>query len=221
MEDTIPHNGEDCQPYSFPHWEKTSPVSYANGYKMGNNLKKLREQMGWTHQQAADALGVSRGQFIKLERSERKLTQEYIQRAAAVFKVPETDIFLLPKEAPVVGYVGAGSEAHYYDGGHPPDDFAPMPPGGTEQTVAVEVRGDSLGTMFNRWIVYYDDVRTPPTPDMLRKLCVVGLASGQVLVKMLIKGSTPDRFHLLSQSGGMIEDAEVVWAAEVRAMAPR
>lgn len=188
---------------------------------MGNNLKNLRKQKGWSHQKAADAMGVSRGQFIKLERSERKLTQEYIQRAAIVFNVPEADVFAIPKEAPIVGYVGAGSEAHYYDGGHPPDDFAPMPPGGTDQTVAVEVRGDSLGTIFNRWLVYYDDVRTPPTPDMLRKLCVVGLASGQVLVKMLAKGSLPGRYHLLSQTEGMIEDADIIWAAEVRAMAPR
>lgn len=217
----IPHNGEVCQLKCSPHWGTTINAGCAKGDNMGNNLKNLRKQKGWSHQQAADAMGVSRGQFIKLERSERKLTQEYIQRAAIVFNVSEADVFAAPKEAPIVGYVGAGSEAHYYDGGHPPDDFAPMPPGGTEQTVAVEVRGDSLGTIFNRWLVYYDDVRTPPTPDMLRKLCVVGLASGQVLVKMLAKGSLPGRYHLLSQTEGMIEDAEIIWAAEVRAMAPR
>ena len=188
---------------------------------MGNNLKQLRNAKGWTQPQAADAMGVSKGQYIKLERSERRLTQEYIERAAMVFDVPEVDVFAAPKEAPIVGYVGAGSEAHYYDGGDSPNDFAPLPPGGTDHTVAVEIRGDSLGNIFNKWLVYYDDVRTPPTPDMLRKLCVVGLSNGQVLVKMLMKGSAPGFFHLVSQTEGIIEDAHVIWAAEVRAMAPR
>lgn len=188
---------------------------------MGNNLKSLREAKGWTHGQAADAMGVSRSQFIKLERSERQLTQHYIELAAAAFAVPEADIFTATREVSIVGYVGAGSEAHYYDGADPPNETAPMPPGGTDHTVAVEVRGDSLGTIFNRWIVYYDDVKTPPTPDMLRKLCVVGLQDGRVLVKMLMKGTIPGRYHLVSQTEGIIEDAEIVWAAEVRAMAPR
>lgn len=221
MEAFIPHIGELCQRQTVPIWGATIPVSGAMSDEMGNNLKQLRNAKGWTQPQAADAMGVSKGQYIKLERSERRLTQEYIERAAMVFDVPEVDVFAAPKEAPIVGYVGAGSEAHYYDGGDSPNDFAPLPPGGTDHTVAVEIRGDSLGNIFNKWLVYYDDVRTPPTPDMLRKLCVVGLSNGQVLVKMLMKGSAPGFFHLVSQTEGIIEDAHVIWAAEVRAMAPR
>ena len=49
---------------------------------MGNNLKKLRIEHGWTHDQAASAVGVSRSQFIKLERGERRLTADYIAQAA-------------------------------------------------------------------------------------------------------------------------------------------
>lgn len=59
---------------------------------MGNNLKKLREARRWTHDDAAKAMGVSRGGFIKLERGERKLTEDTIERAAGAFGVPKAAI---------------------------------------------------------------------------------------------------------------------------------
>lgn len=188
---------------------------------MGNNLRNLRLRREWSQQEAADAMNVSRGQYIKLERGERRLTSDYISAAARAFGVPEALVLSGPAMVPVVGYVGAGAEAHYYADGQGPFDEAPMPDGGTSQTVAVEVRGDSLGSIFNTWLVYYDEVRTPPTKDMLRSLCVVGLADGRVLVKQLLPGGHPGRYHLLSQTQGLIEDAELVWAARVKAMTPR
>lgn len=81
---------------------------------MGNNLRKLRTERDWTHEQAAEAMGVSRSQFIKLERGERQLTAEYIRRAAEAFNVLEKDVFSTTLTAPLVGYVAAGSEAHFF-----------------------------------------------------------------------------------------------------------
>lgn len=188
---------------------------------MGNNLKTLRLRQGWTHQQAADAMHVSRSQFIKLERGDRRLTADYIASAAEAFSVAEAVILAPAATVPVVGFVGAGSEAHYYAEAQGPFDEVPMPVGGTADTVAVEIRGDSLGSMFNTWLVYYDQVRTPPTPELLRELCVVGLVDGRVLVKQLLPGSRPRHFHLLSQTEGLIEDVELEWAAKVKSMTPR
>ena len=96
-----------------------------------------------------------------------------------------------------------------------------MPPGGTIKTIAVEVRGSSLGEIFNGSFVYYDEVRDPPSADMLRKLCVVGLADGSVLVKKLLKGSIDGHYHLASSTGEMIEDARVEWAALVKWIKPK
>lgn len=122
---------------------------------------------------------------------------------------------------PVRGYVGAGAEAHYYEIASNPNDFVPMPPGGNTKTIAVAVRGTSLGEIFDGSLVYYDDVRDEPAPDMLRKLCVVGLADGRVLVKKLLKGSIAGRYHLASSTGEMIEDAQVEWAALVKWIKPK
>lgn len=66
--------------------------NFASFPVMGNNLKILRKTAKLTQEEAADAMGVSKGQFIKLERGERRLTLEYITRAAKAFKVSVADV---------------------------------------------------------------------------------------------------------------------------------
>ena len=186
---------------------------------MGNNLRKLREALNWTQQEAADAMGYSKGGYLKLERSERKLNLPIIERAAEVFGVSASEIYT--EEVPLGGYVGAGAEMHFYASADDPNEYVPMPPGGSDKTVAVEIRGSSLGSIFDTWLVYYDQVHTPPTVNMLGKLCVVGLADERVLIKRLRKGSLPGLFNLESNTEGLIEDVEIMWAAKVKVMTPR
>jgi transcriptional regulator with XRE-family HTH domain len=59
---------------------------------MGTNLRKLRTERGWTHEEAAERMGISRGQFIKLERGERQLTDRTITLAAKAFGVSKGEI---------------------------------------------------------------------------------------------------------------------------------
>lgn len=54
---------------------------------MTNGLRELRRRKGWTHEKAAEETGVSKSQFIKLERGERTLKAAFIDRAASVFGV--------------------------------------------------------------------------------------------------------------------------------------
>lgn len=79
---------------------------------MGNNLKKLREVGGWTIEAMAQKLGQSYGGYLKLERGERKLSVKHLKSFAEALGVSQSEIYA--DEAPIVGYVGAGSEAHYY-----------------------------------------------------------------------------------------------------------
>jgi transcriptional regulator with XRE-family HTH domain len=186
---------------------------------MGNRLRELRTAKGWTQDKAAEAMGVSRGQYIKLERGERRLTNQYIAAAAQAYEVSEIDVIATRKTVPVVGYVAAGSTAHFYDdGGQEP---VPMPPGGNDNTVAVEARGDSLGEFFNQWLVYYDDIHDPPTLSMIGHLCVMRLIDGRTVVKKLMRGTRPGLYRLDSQTESPLEDQEIIWAARVTAMTPR
>lgn len=59
---------------------------------MNNRLKKLRTEARLTQDEAAAAMGVSRGQYIKLERGERRLTTDYIARAAKAFHVSQSAV---------------------------------------------------------------------------------------------------------------------------------
>lgn len=188
---------------------------------MGNNIRRLRDKMGWTQAEAAEQAGLPLGTYRKLEYEERGLSTKNpnMKKIAKAYGV--SPAALISGVIPVLGYVGAGSEAHFYGQGQGPVDEAPMPANGTLDTVAVEIRGDSLGPFFNRWLVYYDNVRLPPTLDQVGHLCVVGLPDDRVLIKRLARGSRLGLFHLLSQADSPIEDVTVSWAALVKGIVPR
>jgi hypothetical protein len=122
---------------------------------------------------------------------------------------------------PLVGYVGAGAEAHFYGSADEGLGEVDAPEGATENTRAAEIRGESLGPLFERWLIFYDDVRTPVTPDLIGQLCIVGLPGDKVLVKKLQSSRTEGLYHLLSNNEAPMLDQEVLWAARVRQMTPR
>jgi transcriptional regulator with XRE-family HTH domain len=189
---------------------------------MVHRLRQLRLDRSWTHDQAANAMRVSRGQFIKLERGERKLTERTIALAAKAFGVSEAEILVERGTVPVVGFVGAGDEAHFYREAQGPFDEAPAVQDSNDNTVAVEIRGDSLGPVFNHALAYFDEVRKPVTTDLIGKLCVVGLADGRILIKKITRSKTsPKLFHLAGQHGDPILDTPVEWAAKVKTIVPR
>jgi transcriptional regulator with XRE-family HTH domain len=122
---------------------------------------------------------------------------------------------------PVVGYVSAGASLVQYAEGQGPFDYVPAPRESTPSTVAAAVRGVSLGPAFDEALVFYDDKRSPVTPDLHGKLCVVGLVDGRVLVKVLRPGED-GRFHLTSNTAEEpLWNQDVDWAAKVTDIRPR
>lgn len=95
----IPPKGEHCQP---PEGERHGWPAAGIMPLMGNSLKRLRSERRWTHEEAADAMGISRSQFIKLERGERGLTERTIGLAAKAFGVPRADVIRDGEEPPKV-----------------------------------------------------------------------------------------------------------------------
>jgi transcriptional regulator with XRE-family HTH domain len=121
----------------------------------------------------------------------------------------------------VVGLVGAGSVAALFSSGQGPFDEVEAPSNATDSTVALGIRGISLGPAFDQGVVFYDDVRSPVTPDLHGRLCVVGLIDGRVLVK-IIRSANDGTFHLFSNTvEEPIMNAEVEWAALVKDVRPR
>jgi len=126
------------------------------------------------------------------------------------------------KTVRIKGYVGAGGEAHFYRLADEDYEEVPAPAGATDRTVAVEIKGSSWGPMMNSWIVFYDDVRSPVTEDLIGQPCVVGLADDRILIKV-IRRTRNGSYRLVSNNPSEpdIEDAQIEWAAKVTSMKPR
>lgn len=175
---------------------------------------------GKTQTGLAAALGRKPSAVTALLQGERDLKVREVPIVAKYLEV-EPPGGTARAEVPIVGYVGAGAEAHFYAEAQGPIDYVESPDGATESTVAVIVRGTSLGELFDSWLVFYDDVRSPVTNDLIGKLCVVGLTDGRVLVKKLQRSKSPGLYHLISNTEGAITDVGLDWAAMVTNMVPR
>lgn len=184
---------------------------------MGEMIRAAREARGWSQADLAAYSKTNQSTVDRLESGETK-TSKHLNKILNTLGLIERVGMV-----PLVGYVRAetNGEAYLYDGADPTGDEVPMPPGGTAETVAVEIRGVSLGPAFEGWLVYYDDRREPPTEDMLRQLCVVALDDGRVLIKRLMRGSTPGLYNLHAANGEIIEDARIHWAAVVKSISKR
>lgn len=125
-----------------------------------------------------------------------------------------------PKEHQVrlAGFVGAGQEVYQFD--EDGAGFVEAPPGATDQTEAVEVRGDSMLPLYeDGTILYYSKQLSPDV--MVGRRCVVRLEDERVLVKSLRRGSEKGLWTLVSLNAPDIEDVAVQWAAPIDWIKPR
>src|SRR5215813_7507133 len=147
------------------------------------------------------------------------VTPEWLLTGREPFPTGADESPAAPK-VPVVGYVGAGSAAHLYDVAQPHLDDVGGPADAAEDTVAVEIRGDSLGPFFNRWYVFYDDVHRPMTADLIGQLCVgdtddAELADQVGRHRTVQRGRAEGLYNLHSATEKPIADVKIEWAARV------
>lgn len=136
---------------------------------------------------------------------------------------------VLPADRPsknkalIKGYVGASTgTGALYNFGHDQFEEVDRPEFATDQTVAVEIKGKSFGPLMDGMLVFYDDVRSPITDDLVGSICVVGLSDDRILLKKIGRGPN-GTFRLLSNTNEdeVIENAKIEWAAKMIAIAPR
>jgi hypothetical protein len=122
----------------------------------------------------------------------------------------------------IVGRVGADPEGLVlFAMGQDAGDLVPLPPGGTERAVALRVAGHSMrGLVDDGGLIYFEDQRTPPTPDMLGHVVVVETDADEVLVKRLLRGARAGRYDLESIAGPTRRDCKLRWAAHITAIIP-
>jgi transcriptional regulator with XRE-family HTH domain len=196
---------------------------------LAERIKALRLAMGKNQTEFAELIDSTQGTVARWEsgsvpkhaalRKLAKLARQSVEDfvSGASFGEPDGDI-------PVVGYVGAGAAIYAFDDeplgqGFDAVERPAFVKGGA---VAVEVRGDSLFPVAEEgWRIVYTGEQTLVEEDVLNRLCVVRLLDGRTLVKRVLRGTKAQRYHLASTNAPMIEDAEIEWAARVKAIVPR
>jgi len=205
-------------------------------------LKEARQACGYrTAAAAADAFGWSRNTYGSNENGNAPFSFNRAKEYAAAFGVsvlwlydatppmrgaserPLQDALKVPERlAPIVGRVGADPEGIVlFATGQGAGDLAPIPPGGSDKAVALQVVGHSMrGLVDDGGLIYFEDQRTPPTADMLGHVVVVETDTDEVLVKRLLRGSRHGRYDLESVVGPTRRDCRIRWAAHITAIIP-
>lgn len=185
---------------------------------MGNNLKRLRELKDWTHETAAEAMGISRGAFIKLERFERKLNEDTIQKACEAFGV--TADVVLGKQTPirVMGRIGAGGSIEPEHEQVPVDGLytVDLPFAVPDGIDGFEVNGESMLPVYKPGdviLVWRDQKR--PTDAFLGEEAAVLTDRGYRALKEIQRGRASGIFNLASYNAKLIEDVKIVWVGEI------
>lgn len=209
-----------------------SRVPIYAGMMTGNlagKIKAIRKASGLNQTEFAERLGTTQSTVTRWESG----SEPSGKMLAAIADYANTTVERLigadslsgspVDQIPVVGYVGAGAAVIPFDDYPKGDglDHVDRPPFVKGQAVAVEVRGDSLLPVAeDGWRLIYTGNQTVIEDEVLNKLCVVQLVDDRVLVKRLVRGSEPRRYHLLSTNAPAMENVEIVWAARVRAIIP-
>ena len=122
---------------------------------------------------------------------------------------------------PIVGKAAASADGQIqYANGDGYLGETDVPEGATEDSVAIEVEGYSMGFLADGALIYYTDRHDPPADDMLGLIVIVGLDDDRVLLKKLLRGSQPGLFDLESINGPTLRDQQVQWAAHIDCIVP-
>lgn len=194
-------------------------------------LRQARLQRGFdTAAAAAESFGWNRNTYLSNENGNADFSYRRAKAYADAFGVRPEWLYEASGSMAatgeglvrVIGNVGADPEGVVlFATGQEAGDLVPIPPGGSDRAVALKVVGHSMpGVADDGALIYFEDQRTPPTPDMLGHVVVVELDTDEVLVKRLLRGSKPGRFDLESQAGPTRADAKLRWAAHITAIIP-
>lgn len=198
---------------------KRDPSKRAQAFKdwmkaIGTNTKQVARASGVPYSTLASFVQGDT-QSLKGD-TEHQIANHYGVSTADIFANAEARLIR------VIGRAGAdtsgelihsNADAHY--------DHVPAPPPGIPANAAIEVFGDSMrATAEDGSIIYFNDQRTPPTPDMIGYPCIVELEDGRVLFKRLLRGSREGVYMLESNIGPPMDDVRIRWAAEPTFIVP-
>lgn len=186
-----------------------------------NKVKAILNLPDWKQERLAEELGVAQSSVHRwLAGSEprgdkRDAINDLYEKLFGTSKGTEKRL------TRIVGRAGASTEGRVlYAEGQEGLGAVELPPGASEESVAIEIEGYSQGWIADGALVFYTEIHAGPTDDMLGELVIVGTDDDEVLLKRLLRGSKPGLYDLESINGPMLKDRRVVWAAHVDSLVP-
>jgi phage repressor protein C with HTH and peptisase S24 domain len=193
---------------------------------IAKRLKWARERKFGKDSTATDVArerGWTVSTYLGHENGDRNPSRETAKKYARTFGIRwewllENEGSPTPKptvEKRAAGHVGAGEQVITFDEGSDGDPIE-LPPGAPPDLVPVIVRGNSMyPRYFEGEKLFYQP--QPHDPDeLIGRECVVKLADGRIMVKILRRGSRKRLYNLDSWNAPTIEDQKVEWATPVR-----
>ncbi|AHE55521.1 LexA family protein [Sphingomonas sanxanigenens] len=116
---------------------------------MPNRIREIRNAKGLTMRDLADKMGVHFTTLAKIERSERRLSLEWMERIASALEVTPTELIEAPvkpqlRMVPLIGSIPAGPLRLAVE-----DPMGMVPAvGGGPNAFALRVSGDSMDRVF-------------------------------------------------------------------------
>lgn len=195
----------------------------------GARLRWSRKQHGQYAKptDAANAFGWKVSTYLGHENGDRNPSRAAAKRYARAYRV-RWEWLLENEGAPaarpavkLVGYLEGGSKVYFYEKSKI-RELSELPPTHSATTAALEMLGEAMrGVADNGWLFFFDDNKAPLSPDMIGKLCVIGLKNGDVVIRVPQPGRKRHRFDLESANEATLRDQAVVWAARVNWIQPR
>lgn len=84
-----------------------------------------------------------------------------------------------------------------------------------EDLVACVVRGYNSGAIQDGWVVYFNDLKLPPTDGLVGKLVMARTKDGRMVLRTMKRGRKPGTWDIFTATGPAELDVELLWAQEV------
>lgn len=181
-------------------------------------LRRIMERQGVKPTTLSLRVGANRTLVKDLLEKGKDVQIGTLTKLAGALDVSLADLLAAPR-VPVAGRIGAGGEVIFEESAE--DETVARPPGISGTLVALVVTGSSMLPKYKDGdIIYIQREHDGLLPDYIGEDCAVRLASGETYIKQLIRGSTEDKFTLLSLNAPPIEDVEIEWATPVLFIMP-
>lgn len=183
-------------------------------------LTRARKRRRLTLQELGDRIGTSATQISRLEKSIRRVTWDWATKIADALDYDPAELMFggKPPMVPVIGRVDSAgaliplaNDAAQHE--------APCPRGMNPGTAAAVVLETDAGPLMGRgWMLFLDHKAAANADQAVGALCLVKMRAGATLLRQVRRGPTRGRYNLIAVDGRFTEDADLEWAARIRAI---